>query len=235
MRKTNELLLGAYYLIKLKAVDYGTIKGSEIFTCSRCINDSFFDSWAISWTSTEKSELERIKTTFNLNDKNVEEIQVWADKKLNDEKLGWINTFSDLKTLTEYKEKFFPNESEFETLSITFPETELNKTLELIKQTDSQSGEIGIYNNLKKKNIAHEKSEFLGYDIIGIEISGDFHSFHCHDLSNELKEKFGLLINEFGLIEKVSDWDKIMEFMNNQENGFEPVPWFYVKVNKIKN
>ena len=143
--------------------------------------------------------------------------------------------FSDLKTLTEYKEKFFPNESEFEILSITFPETELNKTLELIKQTDSQLGEIGIYNNLKNKNVENHKSEFLGYDIIGIEISGYFHSFHCHDLSSNLKEKFGLLINEFGLIENVSDWKKIMEYMNDQENGFEPVPWFYVKVNKIRD
>ena len=227
--------IGAYYLIKLKPIDFGTIMDSKIYTCSRCLNDSFFDSWAISWVKTEKKELNEVKTTFKLTDKNIEEIQVWAEKKLDEEKLGWINTFSDLKTLNEYKEKFFPKESDFEVLSISFPESELNNVLESIKQTDSQLGEIGIYNNLKNKKVENDKSEFLGYDLIGIEISGDFHSFHCHNLSNDLKEKFGVIINEFGLIEKVSDWDKIIEYMNDQENGFEPVPWFYVKVNKIRN
>lgn len=226
--------IGAYYLIKLKPVEYGTIKGSKIYTCSRCINDSFFDSWAISWTTTEKKELEETKQTFNLTDKNVEEIQLWADKKLDEEKLGWINTFSDLQTLTEYKEKFFPNNSDFEILSIGFPESDLSEALEITKPTESNSGEIGIYSKLKNKELDLEKNEFLGYDIIGIEISGAFHSFHCNDLANELKDKFGLKINEFGLIENSENWNEIMEFMNDQENGFEPVPWFYVKVNRIK-
>ena len=226
--------IGAYYLLKLKPVEYGTIKGSEIYTCSRCINDSFFDSWAISWATTEKKELEETKQTFNLTDKNVEEIQVWADKKLDEEKLGWINTFSDLKTLTEYKEKFFPNDSEFEILSISFPESDLSEALEMTKPTESNSGEIGIYSKLKNKELDLEKDEFLGYDIIGIEISGDFHSFHCNDLANDLKNKFRLKINEYGLIENCENWKEIMEFMNDQANGFEPVPWFYVKVNRIR-
>ncbi|WP_378187449.1 hypothetical protein ACE939_03810 [Aquimarina sp. W85] len=226
--------IGAYYLIKLKPIEYGTIKGSEIYTCSRCVNNSFFDSWAISWVTTEKKELEETKQTFNLTDKNVEEIQFWVDKKLNEEKLGWINTFSDLKTLTEYKEKFFFNDSNFEILSISFPESDLSEALEMTKPTLSSSGEIGIYSKLKTKELDLEKNEFLGYDIIGIETSGDFHSFHCHDVSNDLKAKFGLQINKFGLIESCENWDEIMEFMNDQVNGFEPVPWLYVKVNRVK-
>ncbi|WP_417857744.1 hypothetical protein [Xanthomarina gelatinilytica] len=227
--------IGAYYLIKIKPIDYGTIKGSKIYTCSRCINDSFFDSWAISWATTEKKELEETKRTFNLTDKNVEEIQVWADIKLNENKLGWINTFSDLKTLTEYKEKFFPNDSDFEILSISFPESDLSEALEMTKPTEMFTGEVGIYNKLKTKELNLEKNEFLGYDIIGIEAGGDFHSFHCNDLSNDLKDKFGIKINDFGLIETFENWDKLMEYMNDESNGFEPVPWFYVKVNRIKN
>jgi hypothetical protein len=225
--------IGAYYLIKLKPVDYGTIKGSKIYTCSRCINDSFFDSWAISWAKTEKTELVEIKETFDLTDKNIEEIQSWADKKLNEEKLGWINTFSDFKTLTEYKKKFFPNDSDFEILSISFPESNLSEALEKIKPTDLNSGEIGIYSNLKNKELDLQKEEFLGYDIIGIEISGDFHSFHCNDLANDLKDKFGLKINEFGLFEKIENWNEIIAFLNDPMNA-EPGPWFYVKVNRIR-
>ena len=226
--------IGAYYLIKLKPIDYGTIKGSKIYSCSRCLNDSFFDSWAISWATTEQKELEETKRAFNLTDKNVQEIQTWADKKLDEEKLGWINTFTDLKTLIEYKEKFFLSDSNFEILSISFPESDLEEALEMTKPDELNSGEIGIYTKLKAKELDSEKVEFLGYDLIGIEISGDFHSFHCHNLSNYLKDKFGLRINEFGLIENCENWNEIMEFMNDQASGCEPVPWFYVKVNRIK-
>jgi len=224
--------IGAYYLIKLKPVEYGTIKGSEIYTCSRCINESFFDSWAISWATTEKKQLKETKQTFNLTDKNIEEIQVWADNKLNEQKLGWINTFSDLETLTEYKEKFFLKDSEFEILSISFPEKELNRILNITKPTESLSGEIGIYSKLKNQEIDLEKGEFLGYDIIGIEMSGDFHSFHCNDLANDLKSKFGLKINEFGLFEKIENWIGIEKFLSDPMNA-EEVPWFYVKVNRM--
>ncbi|MCC8358926.1 hypothetical protein [Salinimicrobium sediminilitoris] len=226
---------GAYYFIKLKPVDYGTIKGSKIFTCSRCINDSYFDDWAISWATTDKKELDETKAIFSLTDKKVEEIQTWADKKLDEKKLGWINTFSDLKTLTEYKEKFFPNELNFQILSISFPESELDEAIELTQPPDAQGGEMGIHTKLKNKEIENSGGTFLGFDIIGIEVGGDFHSFHCHDLSTDLKEKFGLTINEFGLIENFENWDELMEFMNDESNGFEPVPWFYVKVNQIKN
>lgn len=224
--------IGAYYFIKLKPIEYGTIKGSEIYTCSRCINDSFFDSWAISWARAENEELDKTKAIFSLTDKNIKEIQDWSDKKLDEQKLGWVNTFTDLKTLTEYKEKFFSNDSDFEILSISFPQSELDKALNLTKPSESNSGEIGIYHKLKKKEIDLGKEEFLGYDIIGIEDSGDFHSFHCNDLVNELKEKFDLKINEFGLFKTIENWNEINKFLNDPMNA-EEVPWFYVKVNRI--
>lgn len=55
----------------------------------------------------------------------------------------WLdNTFSDLKTLTEYKEKFFPNDSDFEILSISFPETEFEEALDLTKPPEPNNGKI---------------------------------------------------------------------------------------------
>jgi len=221
-------------LVKLKPVEHGSIKGFKIFTCSRCINDSFFDSWAISWGTTEKNELEEPKRTFNLTDEKIQDIHTWADKKLNEQKLGWINTFSDLKTLIEYKEKFFPDDSNFEILSISFPESDVDEALEMTKPTGKVRGEVGLYHKLQKKELDLEKDEFLGYDIIGIEPSGDFHSFHCNDASTALKENFGVVLNPFGLIDNYQNWSDLMNYMNDESNGFEHVPWFYVKVNRIR-
>ena len=137
-----------------------------------------------------------------------------------------------LETLTEYKSSFFPK-AESEILSINFPESERTELLNLFNPEKTSFGEIGLSTNLKKGIKESEDELTLGYDLIGIEDSSEFHSFHCHDLASDLIEKFGIEINEFGQINENDKWTEMVEYMNDEKNGFESSPWFYVKVNKI--
>ncbi|MFD2561724.1 hypothetical protein [Aquimarina rubra] len=140
--------VGAYYLIKLRDSNFGTYEGKKLYTCSTCINDSFFDAWSISWTENGKKIDSETKSDFNLNEKLIKEVQNWTDKKMEENKIGWICTFADLKTLTEYKNSFFPN-SESEILSINFPESERNELLKIFNPEKTNLGEIGLSINLK--------------------------------------------------------------------------------------
>jgi hypothetical protein len=45
----------------------------------------------------------------------------------------------------------------------------------------------------------------IGFDVIGIELDGGFHSFHCHDLSTDLARRFSLEINEYGLFAAIAN------------------------------
>ena len=225
--------IGAYYLIKLRKPNFGSVfKEEKIHTCSTCINDSYFDAWSISWTENGKKVSKETKSDFNLDETQIERIQKWSDEKIEEDKIGWICTFADLKTLTEYKKSFFP-EANAEILSINFPETEKAELLKLFNTEKSSFGEIGLSKNLRKGIIERKSEQTLGFDLIGIESSGDFHSFHCHDLTRELIEKFGIEINEFGLIGENDKWNEMVEYMNDEKYGFESVPWFYVKVKKV--
>jgi ssRNA-specific RNase YbeY (16S rRNA maturation enzyme) len=224
--------IGAYYLIKLNKVEFGEMKHSEIHTCSTCINHSFFDAWSIPWTEDGKNINEEIKRDFNLNEPLIKKIQTWSNQKFEDKKIGWICTFSDLDTLVEYKDKFFSNEKEYQILSINFPKPEREVLLKVFNPDKTSLGEIGLSQNLNNQISENENEETLGYDLIGIEQGGDFHTFHCHDLASELIEKFGVEINEFGLLKENSNWRELVEYMNNEENGCEPTPWFYVKVKR---
>ena len=149
-----------------------------------------------------------------------------------DNRIGWICTFADLESLIEYRNEFFPK-SESEVLSISFPETEREELLNSFDPKKTGFGEIGLSINLKKGIEENTNELTLGYDLIGIEDSSEFHSFHCHDLARELIAKFGIEINEFGLISENDKWSEMVEYMNDGKNGFEPTPWFYVKVNKV--
>jgi hypothetical protein len=227
--------LGAYYLIKLRPVDFGRIMGSKILTCSSCINDSYLDSWSLSWTNEGKGDLERPKQLFGLSDSRIKEIQQWADKQFDDNKIGWINIFADFLTLNEYKSRFFQYDRDSKIISINFPETEKNALLIDFKTNKQNIGAIGLWNNLNRgiPEILDDSEIILGYDLIGIESGGDFHTFHCHDLSDDLIKRFKLKINEFGLISKYDDWTDLTNYMNDENNGFEPVPWYFVKVKLI--
>ncbi|MBK9025835.1 MAG: hypothetical protein IPL69_18220 [Saprospiraceae bacterium] len=98
------------------------------------------------------------------------------------------------------------------------------------------NGDFGLRKNLllrieEDQNISEE---FLGYDFIGIECDGSFHSFYCHDITNNLVDKFSLKLNSYGLFEKLEKPNEIREYLNSEETGLEPVPWYIVKVKRQK-
>jgi hypothetical protein len=222
---------GGYYLLKLKRFDYGRLKDKRVYTCSDCTNDSLIKGWSFSWTTKEKEELAAIQKDFQIDKKVIDNISVWSDKKLESKAVGWINVFADLETVEEYRNKFFSHLPDTKIFSLYFPDSEATDIIEEFKPKEG-NGTLGIWDNLNKKILeTKDPNEIeIGYDLIGIELSGDFHSFNCHDIADELVEKFGVTINIYGLIEEQKDWKPLTDYMNDEANGHEPVPWYVCKV-----
>ena len=139
--------------------------------------------------------------------------------------------FADLETVKEYKNKFFSHLADTKIFSIYFPDSETSDIIDKFQPKES-NGTLGIWDNLTKKTIETNDSKeiTIGYDLIGIELSGYFHSFNCHDIADELVEKFGVTINNYGLIDEQKDWKPLTDFMNDEASGHEPVPWYVCKV-----
>ncbi len=227
--------IGAYHLIRLREVEFGRIKGTKIYTCSSCINDRYFDSWSLSWTVDGKSDLTEQKEVFGLTDELITNIQKWADYKFDQKKVGWLNTFTDFETLLEYKNQFFPNDRDCLILSVNFPDSECEKLLAEFEQEAKQDGSIGLWDNLNERTPERtdESEQFIGYDLIGLESGDNFHTFHCHDVAEDLNGKFKAEINEYGLLNSDDKWIEMVEYMNDVNNGFKPVPWYFVKVKLV--
>ncbi|MEL6250990.1 MAG: hypothetical protein AAFR87_03165 [Bacteroidota bacterium] len=226
--------LGAYHLLKLKPLDFGAYKGEKILTGSRCLNDSYFDAWSLTWTEDGKHKIAEAQKEFGLTEAQIQELRGWADQKFEEERLGWINTFRDTECLLEYKNRFFPQAKDFEVLAIYFPEDAIDDFIQEFEPKSAQTGSIGILNNLKQKIPEQAEETCIGYELIGMEPSGDYHSFHCYDISQDLREKFYFELNEYGLIREVKDKDKLLAYANDPDKSKLPfVPWYLVKVKKI--
>jgi hypothetical protein len=225
--------LGAYYLIKLCNTESIDSSRKYLYTCSTCINESLLDGWSLSWVKTTPQEFREASENFSITSDEIQQIQSWTDQKFNEEEIGWLNVFYNLETLEKYK-KFFKNISkDVKTFAIYFSEEEKDRLLKELDFEGKTTGSFGLETMLSKQIAETSKEKTIGYDLIGVELSGDFHSFYCHYMAEELENKFKLKINEYGLIEDCKDWTNVVEYMNDDKTGCEPVPWFYVKVKMI--
>lgn len=227
--------LGGYYLTKLRPKSYGAETGSLIYTCSECINDHILDTWSYSWTTDNNKELDETKKNYQFSDNQIDEIRNWVDNKFNDNKIGFLNVFTDLETALEYKNKFFSHLSDIKIFALYFDTNERTDIIEEFKPQSAENGEIGLRLTLLKELEEQENEELLGYDYIGIEIGGSFHSFHCHDIGNELSDTFNLTINKYGLFDSAKNSKQVLDYLNNEENGCEPVPWYLAKTKLVTN
>src|SRR5690606_14596143 len=112
--------LGGYYLTKLNPKNYGPGTGSLIYSCSECINDHILDIWSYSWTTDNNEQLDEIKKNYQFTDKQIDEIRNWADNKFNDNKIGFLNVFTNLETALDYKSKFFAHLSDVKIFALYF-------------------------------------------------------------------------------------------------------------------
>ena len=231
----TKYFLGGYYLTKLKPKNYGDEQGNLIYTCSECVNDHILDIWSYSWTTDNNKQLDEIKKNYHFADKQISEIRDWVDNKYNENKIGFLNVFIDLETALEYKNKFFAHFNDIQILALYFDTYERAEILEEFKPKSEKMGEIGLRLTLLKELEEQKNENFLGYDYIGIEIGGSFHTFHCHDIGKELSQKFGLTLNKFGLFDSNINSKQVLDYLNNEENGCEPVPWFITKTKLVTN
>jgi len=219
--------------MKINKADYGLIKNRELITASDCINDSYFDSWSFSWAIDGKEKL-KISNEIGLSEERIGHLQNWVDQKYEQNKIGWQNIFYSLEELNEYKNKYFNDRDDLVTLGLSFPETETKDLIEEFKPQTEKDGEIGIRHALRQRTPENFKGRFIGYDIVGIELGGTFHTIHCHDLQDELTNKFEIIFFENGLVKSCEDWNRITDYCNDESNGLEPVPWFYCKVKRYE-
>lgn len=231
--KDSKYYFGGYYLNILRPKSNGEMKSDLIYTCSECINDPILDLWAYSWTNHNNKHIEEIKLNYHLSDNQIVEIRNWVDSKHNDNKIGWTNVFFELETALEYKNKFFSHLDDIKIFALYFDNNEKADILEDFKPQSGKMGEIGLRLALLKEIEEQNNEEFIGFDYIGIEIDGSFHTFHCHDIVKELSDKFNLTLNKFGLFESNLNSKKVLDYLNDEQKGCEPVPWFIVKTKLV--
>jgi hypothetical protein len=223
--------LGGYYLICPRPIGFGSQVSKLVYTCSDCINDSLLDQWSYGWTTKKDRDIEEIKSAYTLTSEQIDSIRSWVDISFENGRIGWSNVFRELDAVQEYRQKFFENIPNLQILSLYFEEAEAEDIVKEFEPRKEDEGAVGLYQNIRRKILEVESGSesLVGYDIIGMEQGGGFHTFHCHDAAADLIDRFHLEINKYGLFTALENSKEVEAYMNDSENGFEPVPWFICK------
>lgn len=223
-----------YYLIKTRKIDFGTFIGKKVLTCSNCINDSLLDSFSRPWTIRENDK-DEVNKNFNINSETLNHIHSWTDKKDIENKIGFPELFYNIDSVREYRDRFFSHIKESMILGIYLPLSEMDNLIEEFEPQGENMGEIGLRYKLRNREHDNDNGKLLGYDLIGVESGGGFHTFHCHDLHGDLKRDLEIELNDYGLIDNDTKWKELVDYMNDEDKGFEPVPWYFAKIKLIDN
>jgi len=201
----------------------------RIVTVSTCIVESYPDSWALSWVKTTPDQVRQIRETLALKDSELAELRSWVGQAMNDGHFGWPNVFFSLRAAREFRERFLGvlQESRIVGLSLA---TDVAAAFLREEAPQEGHGAPGVWTMLTRGVRLNRPTSPLGFDVLGAEYGGAFHTFSCNGLEQEFNEKLGITFNRYGLIDDYLRAVTASEYTNRDEVGAEPVAWYPFRV-----
>lgn len=220
-------IIGGYFLVEgtsLPEYSEKSILPKTIWSLSECICNHHPPCSTMSWVKPNEQQNEvAYQKALELDDFEYIELSKSLDNAFNDKEYGWSNMFIDPVYARDFADKYLSKIDKIKLFMIATSE----KYADLFLEEDEPKGNMGangVYLCLKEKNRPQISWKPIGYDVLGSDGCGSFHSFLCNSVETELHNKFNVSFNELGLLESFSDAEKSTEDMNSRDD-VEPVLW----------
>lgn len=216
-----DFFVGGYFLVQgCHSTDWmnKTLLPAKFWTVSNCICEIYPDTWIFSRDSHSTDDRQKI---LKLDAANFKFLQAWADELMTNDALGWPNVFLNEATARLFYLQYLTHLPDIKLLSIALPEPYL---IEFIKENPGQGG-CGVYKKLQQRQFIDSGVISRGFEILGAEYGGSFHSFVCNSLETAYGEHLSISLNQNGLVDGYADAVKAAHYSNLDEVGAEPVLW----------
>lgn len=175
-----------------------------------------------------KGDIYRSQYGWSSIPKNVmENIDKWIHDNLVFEKYFQSGYFHSLEQSKTFIENFLPHEKDILILGIYLDEQDYD----FFMTNDYFMNQAKNYFPISKKIKYDNQGNILGYEVFGTEygwING--HDTKCNNLTNDIKDKFGYLPNNFGLYNSFYETREIIKWTDSEEFHGEPVPYISIMI-----
>lgn len=202
----------------------------RIITASTCMADVYPDERVLTWANTSPEDLAGVREKLKLNESDFEDLRKWEDQSF-DLGFGWPNVILDLMFAREFNRRYLQAIRGIHLLGMCITTDDAEKfNKHIVYWSKGRTGESGFQKIFSRRLPCVHAGAFLGFDVIGLEWSGEFHTFSCNDLAKDYVEKLGITFNAHGLIPDETMAFAAAEYTKREETGAEPVPWCAVKL-----
>lgn len=138
--------------------------------------------------------------------------------------LGWPCTWRSLAAARRAKSEFLRDVPDFMIVELGIPEYLTGSLISAIAPNPGE-GETGVYSHLVAHTPMADHGHLLGWEVLGAEIGGTYHSWLCNSLHEDAAKQLGLTPVAHGLLPTEQQARSLLELID-QGIGAEPVPWF---------
>ncbi|QHT54823.1 hypothetical protein GXP71_01055 [Cellulomonas sp. H30R-01] len=102
--------------------------------------------------------------------------------------------------------------------------------LEAVRLMSECGGPTQPYFGLLREMVPWSGSALLGFEVVGVEATLSFHSWHCHGYARDVRDALGIPLNDLGLVHRQEDAVRVRDWMLDRPPAEQPapVPWVVV-------
>ncbi|HEV8113661.1 MAG TPA: hypothetical protein VGR31_12870 [Planctomycetota bacterium] len=209
----------------------GGLLPPRILTISTCVAESYPDVWALPWAETPALELRRIRAQLALEESGFADLCAWVRRSIDAGEFGWPNVFLSLRAAQEFEDRYLGAVEGVRRIGLSLTK---DAAAGFLRDLALQSGGAasGVWTALSRNRPLERTIAPIGFDVLGAEYGGSFHTFSCNALERPFAEELGVHFNEHGLIDGETKAAEACAYANSDDAPAEPVPWYAFRVDE---
>ncbi len=205
---------------------------TRLITLSSCLTEFLPDHWALDWTSCSTDERIAAVKKLGVPEELLPILKTAASDAFNVGDLGWPCVWQSASAARAAIDLVKGAVEEFVVLELGVPEDAATMLLaELAPRTGE--AESGFLKKLTSASSLEPRSVPLGWEVLGAEDCGSFHSWLCNSIQDHALAKLNVRPGPLGLLEVEHDAAAIVELIESAL-GAEPVPWFRGLISRVE-
>ena len=226
----GQFLSGGYLLAKTytppaDSFDYFYLGGENaqpLLSASPCISEILPDD-----SGYEAADLETVLAygrEWGIPQDRVGEFQAWKSRMTVDGRVRHAGAFADLDTARECVREFVSARAGVHLLGIALHRDLLADFVEAVGPCERMTPD-GVHDLVQEARPLASGARHLGYEPLDVYPCESRHTWHCHGLVREMHEKYGIAVNDLGLIASHEHACRVAAVCDDPDYGCEPGVW----------
>lgn len=210
---------------------------THLISLSACIAAFMPGEWALPWGGVPESRRLSIADDFGIAESELPELAHRVQDRMSAGELGWPCVWHSVEAALEFAREFGGPENDWLVVGAGLDARYVDALLEGTRPHPG-AGMPGIHEAVSKRRHPDPGGHRLGWELLGCDGGGTFHSWLCHGLEIDASREYGIVPNEYGLIASRADADAVVEHCRRHGIELEPgfwAPWQLVRYGGASN